>query len=199
MTNEITVVGSKSYKKCKVVMLPSMEMAPNPIDPSILHITKLQRIYFGGSGQHLYFISNEEIKQDDWCLWGHRMVKKFESSNHNSLMWAKIIATTDPALNLPRPSQSFLEAYCRQNGIDEVLIEVEKCCYVGLGGCLCSAKRCEMLSTCLKVAEDNTITIKPVQETTYTFKEMVEFVMWYSGMSQEKVVNAYNRYLVEKP
>lgn len=31
----------------------------------------------------------------------------------------------------------------------------------------------------------------------YSFKDMIQFATWYSGMEREKVVNAYNRYVLE--
>jgi hypothetical protein len=40
-----------------------------------------------------------------------------------------VIGTTDESLGLPKPSQAFIEKYCKVGGIDEVLIEYIKVRY----------------------------------------------------------------------
>lgn len=117
----------------------------------------------------------------------------------------KIVASTDESLGLPRPSNEFLKAYCEKGGIDQVLIEYEvkrvisapynnkgSRYYIYEGGIkpdfytwipskdakpilnyyLVNGK---YFTDIIKVAPDNTITIHPVKEKTYT-KDEVEIL-----------------------
>lgn len=84
----------------------------------------------------------------------------------------KIIATTDPKLNLSRPSDSFIKKYCKLGGIDEVLIEYEELYFHGSGYYKAEQLTPEeqkrysfMKEYKLKVAPDNTITIKPIKSS----------------------------------
>lgn len=92
---------------------------------------------------HLYVLSNNEIKEDDWCIDSNRNI--FQHKNHFpiSIGQRKIIATTDNSLTedrqkaafvvtghpLPQPSkqfiQKFVEEYNKGNVITDVLIEYE--------------------------------------------------------------------------
>jgi len=103
------------------------------------------------SCQHLYITSDDEIKESDWV---YNKVQKtvfkadasFMKLIGNSLSTNhKIIATTDKSLlssnsiphprggnskqmvgTLPQPSQAFIEKYCKEGDIDEVLVEYER-------------------------------------------------------------------------
>src|SRR5690606_18946949 len=109
--------------------------------------------------QHLYILSNEEIKEGDWCILDlgifNKPVKVISVREDNPIFKVKIdggiarleklrkiIATTDSSLNeqdrfngksweklLPRPSNEFLKKYCELGGIDEVLVEYEEDTY----------------------------------------------------------------------
>lgn len=106
----------------------------------------------------------------------------------------KIIASTDESLDsgrirlnqnsgqyeltsiLPRPSNEFLQTYCKANGkIDEALVECtnheEQTGEIGH----CDAE----LEMYLKVAPDNTITIKPVKEKMYRREEVIKLLENY--------------------
>jgi hypothetical protein len=90
---------------------------------------------------HLYIISDEKPKVGDWSInlnsqYAHKELcsidneielKNYVNSVGNDCR--KIIATTDPSLGLPSPSESFIkayiEAYNNGNVIEDVLIEVE--------------------------------------------------------------------------
>ena len=144
-----------TFKKTKVVMLPTNEKAAmfiNKKTPAIMQIgdNKVKNEFW--AGQHLYFLSDEEIKEGDWYI-------------HNQIKWLrvqqcvgtnlpmdskKIIATTDKSLKnygkgvdkimntfndtfadyLPQPSQlfieKFVEEYNKGNQITEVLVEYER-------------------------------------------------------------------------
>jgi hypothetical protein len=91
---------------------------------------------------HLYFTTDEEIKEGDWFMfYGEpRQAKNLIAEPVNQ---GKIIATTDPKLHSTRlkdcpinpednmvsvrgvskPSKEFIEEYCRAGGIDEVDVE----------------------------------------------------------------------------
>jgi hypothetical protein len=97
--------------------------------------------------QHLYFITDDEIKSNegkllgDW-VWNSKYNKIFQMNGDITEYDFKIVATTDPKLagnvvyteyeknvqgaiqGLPKPSQEFIKKYCEAGGIDEVLIEI---------------------------------------------------------------------------
>ena len=80
--------------------------------------------------QHLYLISDREIKMDDWYMDDTNAVRKcivddkgyWSKRTH----YKKIEATTDSSLSLPIIQQSFIEKYVSAQGeIDAVNIEME--------------------------------------------------------------------------
>ena len=94
----------------------SMFIASNDMRPN----TAISDYY---KSQHLYILSDEEIKEGDWVIpspmpyWGCADNCK------------KIIATTDKSLNLTSPSPEFVLAYIKAynagNPITEVMVEYE--------------------------------------------------------------------------
>jgi len=91
-----------------------------------IHHLALSKFY------HLYITTDDEIKEGDWFidlrdnnlysedLYVAKTKSEIELANR---IGKKIIATTDPELNLPQPSKEFIEEYCRAGGIDEVDVE----------------------------------------------------------------------------
>lgn len=170
-------------KQCQVVMLPNNNLIPSKnnlvkfyniediarkildkkieIKPSILAIFDItnmpkKAIYRGCIVQHLYILSDDEIKEGDWYLLDDNTINK-ASANLN-MDWyknheKKIIASTDSSLELPRPSNEFKKKYCEKGDINEVLVE-----YMDY-------KLNNEIQEVLKVAPDNTITIYPIEET----------------------------------
>lgn len=188
MTNE---------KKIKVVMLATDK-------PSKLGLVTVDnRLYqfeqaVKHEGQHLYFLSDEKIKEGDWVLhkniYGNfsppEKVIKVDGDTiecgivfgsragvtKNGAGFYKIIASNNPELNgkysiphpsntrnqivteLPRPSNSFMqkfvEEYNKGNIIEEVMVEYGEH----------RSKQGDFEGYFLKVASDNSITIKPVVE-----------------------------------
>lgn len=169
-------------KKVSVVMLPT-EKASQIYKHSILstgceslgwfsefkitdNTTKIgDFIHYINTYQHLYFLSDDEIKEKDWIFANqgvHKVIdlKKdnypYGTNNKNGdkiyhhKNWKKIIATTNEELNLPRPSNEFLKKYCELGGINKVLVEYD---------CDHSQMPNKVIDV-LKVAPDNTINIK---------------------------------------
>jgi len=119
--------------------------------------------------QHLYFTTGEEIKEGDWFIHSDATVPQ----NNFSDVYVdckKIIASTDPKLHtneiveedvhmykkpLPKPSQAFIEKYCKLGGIDEVDVDYtddELWCYK----CNKTEVNCVNNSTnCIGYFEDN--------------------------------------------
>jgi hypothetical protein len=80
------------------------------------------------ANQHLYFTSDDGIKEGDWYYWEfNRSIikhKSFEGNDRPSKDCRKIIATTDSKLkDIPQIPQSFIEEYTKQGG--NVLVDLE--------------------------------------------------------------------------
>ena len=129
---------------------------------------------------HLYFLSDEEIKEGDWVLETLNKVifqVKGKSNDYKNSTFKKIIATTDRELRnggqvckLPQPSQLFLEKYVEEynkgNQIKKVMVEYENQYYDG-----------EQWFYKVKVnSKDNTITIRKVKDSLS--REEVEYLLF---------------------
>ncbi len=142
-------------KKCKVVMLPANEKAntlalytPDKHDVvrEVLNISNHNQRLYGGEPdcQHLYILSDDEIKEGDWCLDTlHNDVFQFGVFRGSSNSNKKIIATTDKSIQQSEPdgiggstswfypslSENFIEKYVEEynkgNVITEVLVEYD--------------------------------------------------------------------------
>lgn len=180
-------------KKIPVVMLPTEKA-------SSLFLGLTGRLKFDNKqlsthpkiiNQHLYFLSDEEIKEGD-CIYNiitNSIVINW--GGHGSMEhWKKIIATTDESLFeqifyhpdgaiiggiesyklLPRPSQSFIERFMEKYNvgtpITHVMVE-----YVNLEP--------NEQGLILKIAKDNTITIKPVKDS-WNRKELTDLVYQFN-------------------
>lgn len=170
-----------SFKKVKVVMLPTNEKAN-------LLLTGRNDLYYSSKlsdfslkedidiFQHLYFLSDEKIKEGDSYENNgviFRADDKFDEGNdpNQNKNNKKIIATTDKSLTkemycvstgkyqepLPQPSQSFIEKfvdeYNKGNVITEVMVEYE----VDYG-------YMEVKSYLKVNPKDNTITIRKIKD-----------------------------------
>jgi hypothetical protein len=143
-----------TLKRITVVMLPTNEKTNLFIDKGqLLYFPDHKRSYVEWKDvqyQHLYFLSDEEIKEGDWYIWwtiGTSVQFGTVIQAKNGMLAkaarAKIIATTDSSLQdfnfdpekklgnyLPQPSQSFLEVFVKEynkgNVIKEVMVEYEE-------------------------------------------------------------------------
>ena len=144
----------EQFKRAKVVMLPTNQKTKCLMVYSDVEKTKGKLILNGLKNdeykehQHLYIISDDKIKEDDWCIDSDRNI--FQHKNHFpiSIGQRKIIATTNTLLkieidgnrgdllpdvsfdiNLPQPSQQFIQKYIEEYNkgreIKEVLVEYE--------------------------------------------------------------------------
>ena len=150
-----------SFKKRQVVMLPTNEKAKTG---EYLVLNKENKLCIWNTHkmgvqntlpiQHLYILSDEEIKVGDWFYADEyskpEQAKHFDGKLVNGFVvefCKKIIATTDKSLNvksfinygkesgkevdvlLPQPSQSFIEKYVEEynkgNIITEVMVEYD--------------------------------------------------------------------------
>lgn len=146
----------KQFKRAQVIMLPAKK--------SKLYISSNKKLYLaykdyngkelsGCTLHHLYTISDDEIKEGDWCIEGNKHPNLFQVKEFNSVTGIvreingkpyildacrKIIATTDTSLkeiiknhndfdsvfSYPQPSQQFIEKYIKSYNKGEVIADV---------------------------------------------------------------------------
>jgi hypothetical protein len=138
-------------QKCKVVMLPTNEEAISfsqiciDRDDNSMFVSRINtniNDFPNFVPQHLYIVSNDEIKKGDYYLsfdtegqiYHEKPVKAWcpkPFSNHCK----KIIATTNHLISkpvqydienreaYPRPSNEFIKQFCEKGGIFEVMVE----------------------------------------------------------------------------
>lgn len=184
-------------KEAKVHMLPTEDKTAIRYNSSLKIISKDISDYGVDNNdyiscQHLYITTSQEIKEGDCYIHPDATVPQ-NDFNHVYVDCRKIIATTDPKLlkpqikqvnwigserimNLPQIQQSFIEEYCKQGGIDKVLVEyteIEMCFnYNGSHyGKDCSCKGGDFRKV-PKTDSNNYIIIHPVEEKTYSRKEV---------------------------
>ena len=198
----------EQFKRVKVVMLPTNEKAVNTkeyqllLSNSLFWTSKIEIerysegwFFLNNSSnpnscaitvpnvenfkhQHLYIISDDEIKLFDWVYNNkENIVEQITSKtqlifvleeNKENQTFKKIIATTDASLGLPQPSQQFIEKYIEEynkgNVITDVLVEYQtklEWTYSHSGN-----RIQEESNPFLKINhKDNTITIKKVKDS----------------------------------
>ena len=205
--------NGKYYRQCKAVILATDKSNLFIIDksefvkhkPNILSYTNvggkvhLTDVYIP---QHLYILSDEEIKEGDWCLLNTRIVVRYFKPSVKSRSFKKIIASTDKSLGLPEPSTNFIKKYIEEYNegdvIENVLVEYDEYYkdefvaledrhlkeYYGEQGFVHFTYR-------LKVNSDNVITIKKAKDT-YTKKELSEILLKHtSDMFEALALKSY--------
>ena len=139
-----------NFVECNIRILPSNEKTN---DDSLLALdTKTNILLFAVERlvthfnsnkrfktQHLYVLSNDEIKEGDWCIdyveveegkYKQKIYKKIKGFQYkDSFTERKIIASTDKTLGLPELPVEFIESYYihfnNWNKIDNVVVEYE--------------------------------------------------------------------------
>lgn len=182
------------YKKCNVVMLPTKKaMWPNCIwlgriskqlhlDQSYKNMIK-DPVDDSMLPQHLYIISDDEIKDGDWCYDEYNKVIFKNNSKGTPGASKKIIATTDRLnkystgmVQLPQLSQSFIEEYVEEynkgNIITDVLVEHDENIIVNQTKPILQHQGSKPKTVPYKIEhmlkvnpKDNTITIKKVKDS----------------------------------
>lgn len=202
-------------KKCKVVMLPTNQKADHKCvillnkGSLILPLTgaEARRMQVSGhQANHIYILSKDKIKERDWFvkMRGRNGKPSLYKEKNNAFLnskWLnspdvkdcfKVIATTDNSLNLPQPSQAFINKYVdlynKGQQIEEVEVEYK---LVGHSTTL-GIENWEP-----KVSSDNTITIRKIKDS-YTREEVVlllldfgEFVLDNSILPNRKSVQEW--------
>lgn len=147
------------YKQCQVVMLPTNQEAPIQLGVNFHYNIPG---HFRGTYFHLYILSDDAILTDDYIYQtnAERVIKNgFEGLVCNYSK--KIIASTNPSLNLPSPSKEFLKIYCEKQP-EEVLVRYHD-------------ENEEFVEGWLKVNANNEISIKKVKQT-YTRDEIIRLI-----------------------
>lgn len=152
------------WKDINVVMLPTNEKAINK--NQIVFNKEINNLYISNediickedwnklctphliSPQHLYFLSDEEIKEGDWCYDTKNNRIFIAKSSYEGMQYIKkIIATTDRLvigqkelafpceendffgeyedIYLPQPSQQFIEKYIEEYNKGNIITEVK--------------------------------------------------------------------------
>lgn len=199
-------------KKAQVVMLPhnNINTTITKYLPNTLSLNNDRLAPH--TNQHLYIISDDEIKNSDWVLfsyyrengmlfkfiekneWGssklYNPITKKEEWYGNMFEYRKIIATTDISLNLAKTSQEFVEKYIEEynkgNVIKDVLVEYENFtnidCKMHIDN---SATETINVIQDLKVnPKDNTITIKELKES-WTREEVFSLITTFNKANVE--------------
>jgi hypothetical protein len=198
------------YVKSKVVMLQVKEKVNG--SNIIVKNEQFNSLGFGyGNGiknaQHLYFISDKKIREGDTFIYSYDNNNSYlltcliitdliiisqerfnvgDISDWNKKYCKKVIASTNPSLNLPKPLQSFINKYITEynkgNIIEEVMIEYEE--YHGLNQSIAEIYAVSESDNGndynksfnfkldslgreykIKVDKQNTITIKPIKSS----------------------------------
>ena len=184
-----------NFKECKVVMLPTNKKARvgqiskcmnyipdmsggNLFDADdLIYTTSLSNLLTEFKSQELYFLSDDPIEEGNYYYSeSAKQVKVATAKNakdhyftldagfHST--WKKIIASTNPDLNLPRPSQGFVKKYCEKGEIDKVMVKFDELETI-------------MEKTQFPVTHKNTITIRPLKEES----------------TEQKIINLYEEIL----
>lgn len=161
-------------KKVMVVMLPTEKgiiyKGNYTNDLSTINLSSIHTEHY--TAQHLYFISNDEIRNRDYVImlddFDHvfSTVQQYtaEPEQHINKNHRRVIATTDKSLNLPLIPESFVSKYVEEQGnIKEVMIDMYSCF---------SDDYSKDLTYQIDTRKDNTVIVSKVKDT-YTKEEMI--------------------------
>lgn len=162
--------------KCCVVMLPSNQKAriSQLIDDKLVIDEPI------GICQHLYFISNREIKEGEYFLSSTGVVMIHNKRSYTGMISRRIVesdkkieSTTDPTLGLPLIPQSFVNVFVEGQGkIEEVMIEMEQESSTGYTE---DRSRTFYGELSTKLRKDNTVICSPVKDT-WTREEVIRLL-----------------------
>ena len=189
-----------TVKRCKVVMIPTNEKAQIYLrEKQLIYHNVLQNNY--DNGQHLYFLSDEEIREGDWYMNNNVLFRaddKFDEGNNPNQNKAnkKMLATTDSSLiindwleskknnlsgnyeqsnYLPQPSQDFIKAYIEAYNagkpIEWIDVEYELKNATQIGAPI----RKQDAIYGVKVNSKNEITIRKIKDS-YSREEVIKLI-----------------------
>ena len=198
----------EQFKRAQVIMLPTGSnlefpyIAQNVFNKQLTIVNSTFAINCELQSQHLYIISDDEIKEGDWFI---NLFNNVIVQAHNWIYVStckKIIATTDTSLEivskginpvyekLPQPSQQFIEQYIESYNkgkvITDVLVELKSS---GL----------HYFNEDLRInPKDNTITIKKLKDS-WNREEVIELMKKYCIDIHRYTINSndFNKWIEE--
>ena len=198
----------EQFKRAQVIMLPTGSnlefpyIAQNVFNKQLTIVNSTFAINCELQSQHLYIISDDEIKEGDWFI---NLFNNVIVQAHNWIYVStckKIIATTDTSLtidciinknkvyHLPQPSQQFItkyiESYNKGEVINDVLVEYESS---GL----------HYFNEDLRInPKDNTIIIKKLKDS-WNREEVIELMKKYCIDIHRYTINSndFNKWIEE--
>ena len=205
-SNKLKEINGKYYQECEVVMLATDKIEGKMYSSMIakekgklFNYSNPNYSYDKAIFQHLYFLSNEEIKEGDWCYNSKRKsieLGKYMIGTNEFIFCKKIIATTDTSLTiidyvdceypLPQPSKQFIQKYIEEYNKGRVISEVEveyedkflgyfpNITATGTG----SEPKYKIQP---KLNPDNTINIKPIKDS-WSREEMFDCWLYSKGL-----------------
>lgn len=156
----------KQMKECKIVMLPT-----SMVEGKVLCKYKSGELSFDYEpllvddpvAQHLYFISNDDIKEGDYMI-DKRGVYHNKVQLDAYIGLAKVICSSDTTLGLPLIPESFIKAYVEAQGkIDSVQIEI--------------IPETDLNYACIKTRDDNTCIVHTAK--FYSRDELCSCMQYY--------------------
>ena len=198
----------EQFKRAQVIMLPTGSnlefpyIAQNVFNKQLTIVNSTFAINCELQSQHLYIISDDEIKEGDWFI---NLFNNVIVQAHNWIYVStckKIIATTDTSLEivskginpvyekLPQPSQQFIEQYIESYNkgkvITDVLVELKSS---GL----------HYFNEDLRInPKDNTIIIKKLKDS-WNREEVIELMKKYCIDIHRYTINSndFNKWIEE--
>jgi hypothetical protein len=193
-------------KKHQIVMFPTNQKANIIKGIDINYLTLVENWSGKGNPQHLYILSDEEIKVGDWCLLDQNVgastgydIQKCDFADIKNGWYGfgimktgrcqKIIATTDKlrliikdefggieAQHLPQPSQQFIEKYIESYNKGEIITDVLVEYELQITHDGRINSNTKMWEGLKINHKDNTITIKKVKDS-YTKAEVIDITL----------------------
>jgi hypothetical protein len=212
-------INNKHYQECNVVILSTDKTSKLGLhsDKKLnLHDSELTKNLPHYQPQHLYILSNDEIKEGNWVIAldtnivfkcnayeAEKPIKQFKN------LYKKIIATTDSSLEipdrngapqydpygLPQIPKSFIEyfisEYNKDNVISKVLVEVEHSSKNSTVNLLCNDGNFQ-----IKLNQNNEIFIltEQKQETLENFALELGYVWENTESSARRVLEKFFEY-----
>ena len=195
MKDKLKELNGKYYQECEVAMLATDKATwPNCIwlgrisnqlrlDTSYNNSKSILPIDNSMLPQHLYFLSNEEIKEGNYVIDSiGELFGPYEKGDIIGKEAKKIIATTDSSLQLPKSSKEFIQAYIKAYNegkpITKVLVEYKDWCDYDDD---CTWGGLDKSDWKLKINSFNEIIIKKVKDS-WTREEMFNCWLYSKGL-----------------